>query len=142
MERRRAGRCDPPRRERVINPWTRNETGGATTSCHHPKSSPRSRRSTPSEHIPAEDKIIHLHYFSDGSDHYLAEVSQREEDEHWIGFGWAALAAFPEGAEWGHADLTEMETMRVRVRGLPIIVERDLHWTAKPFRLVQKKQQL
>ena len=47
------------------------------------------------ENTPPEDKIIFVHYFSAGSDHYIAELEQREEDGHWIGFGWAVLAAHP-----------------------------------------------
>ena len=92
------------------------------------------------EHVPTDEKIIHVHYFTAGSDHYVAEIGQREEDGHWLGFGYAILAVMPDSAEWGYVDLTEAEAMLVHCRGVPLIVERDLHWTPKPFRLVMKER--
>ena len=91
-----------------------------------------------SEHIPAEDKTIWLHYFSAASDHYLAEVwhepGQDGEPGQWMAFGYARLAAFPEGAEWGYINLDELEQLRVEgPGGLPVIVERDLDWEPKKF---------
>jgi hypothetical protein len=91
-----------------------------------------------SEHVPAEDKTIWLHYFSAASDHYLAEVwhepGQDGEPGQWMAFGYASLAAFPEGAEWGYINLDELEQLRVEdPRGLPVIVERDLNWEPKKF---------
>jgi hypothetical protein len=91
-----------------------------------------------SEHVPAEDKTIWLHYFSAASDHYLAEVwhepGQDSQPGRWMAFGFARLAAFPEGAEWGYINLDELEQLQVEdPHGLPVIVERDLNWEPKKF---------
>ena len=91
-----------------------------------------------SEHIPAEDKTIWLHYFSAASDHYMAEVwhepGQDGEPGQWMAFGYARLAAFPEGAEWGYISLDELEQLRVQgPGGVPVIVERDLNWEPEKF---------
>lgn len=97
-----------------------------------------------SENIPVENKTIWLHYFSAASDHYLAEVwyepgqegehGQESEPGQWMAFGYARLAAFPEGAEWGYINLDELEQLRVEdPRGLPVMVERDLGWEPKKF---------
>ena len=84
---------------------------------------------------PAADKLIHAHYFSAGTDFYLAELEQREQDGHWIAYGYAVHAGHPEGAEWGYSDLTEMEASRGRSgQGLPLLTERDMGWQPKPFR--------
>jgi hypothetical protein len=51
------------------------------------------------------------------------------------------LAAHPDGAEWGHADLDELEAVLGRSpQGLPLLVERDRWWTPKPFSPVLKAQ--
>lgn len=91
-----------------------------------------------SEHVPAEDKTIWLHYFCAASDHYLAEVwhepGQGGEPGQWMAFGYARLAAFPEGAEWGYINLDELEQLLTEgPGGLPVIVERDLNWEPKKF---------
>jgi hypothetical protein len=91
-----------------------------------------------SENVPAADKTIWLHYFSAASDHYLAEVwhepGEEGEPGQWMGFGYARLAAFPEGAEWGYINLDELEQLRAETPdGLPLIVERDLNWEPTKF---------
>jgi hypothetical protein len=84
--------------------------------------------------IPAEEKVIHAHFFSPGTDLYVAELSEREEDGHVIAFGYSVLAGHPEGAEWGYTDLTEMEAVNVRTaQGLSVVAERDCHWSPQPF---------
>jgi hypothetical protein len=86
----------------------------------------------------AEDKTIHLHYFSASTDLYVAELEQREEDGHWIAFGYSALGSQRENAEWGYTDLTELEAVNARSsQGLPLLVERDCWWNPQPFRDVQ-----
>ena len=98
-----------------------------------------------SENVAAEDKTIWLHYFSAASDHYLAEVWHEpgEEDEpgQWMGFGYARLAAFPEGAEWGYLNLDELEQLRAETPdGLPVLVERNLGWEPKKFSEIGQTQ--
>ena len=85
--------------------------------------------------VPAAQKVIWVHYFCAAGDWWLAELWHDEEDDRWTGFGYARLAAMPEMAEWGDIDLAELEALRARGRGgLPVLVERDLHWKPVPFR--------
>jgi hypothetical protein len=77
------------------------------------------------EHIPPEDKIIHLHYFSAASDHFVAEVGYDEDAGAWLAFGYAILAVCPDGAEWGYFSLDELE--QVSAHGGLVIIERI--WT-------------
>lgn len=76
---------------------------------------------------PAEAKLILLHYFSAAGDWWIAELDQ----ETGLAFGYARLAAFPEGAEWGYVSLPELEAVNAH-HGL-VIVERDLDWTPRKF---------
>ncbi len=90
------------------------------------------------ENIAAEDKTIIAHYFSGGADYYIAEMWQEPGEEgepsRWMAFGYARLASHPEGQEWGYLDLDELEQVRGRTpQGLPVIVERDMHWDPTPF---------
>ena len=90
------------------------------------------------ENMAAEDKTIIAHYFSGGADYYIAEMWQEPGEEgepsRWMAFGYARLASHPEGQEWGYLDLDELEQVRGRTpQGLPVIVERDMHWAPAPF---------
>jgi hypothetical protein len=90
------------------------------------------------EDIAAEDKTIIAHYFSGGADYYIAEMWQEPGEEgqpcRWMAFCYARHASHPEGQEWGYLDLDELEQVRGRTpQGLPVIVERDLHWDPAPF---------
>ena len=89
------------------------------------------------EDVAAEDKTIIAHYFSASVDYYIAEMWQEPGEEgepsRWMAFGYARLASHPEGQEWGYLDLDELEQVRGRTpQGLPVIVERDLHWDPMP----------
>lgn len=79
------------------------------------------------ESTPAEDKVIWAHYFSAGSDHWVAELDAETGEA----FGYAKMAGHPEGAEWGYFDLNELEQVNVR-HGL-VIVERDCWWKPVKF---------
>jgi hypothetical protein len=90
------------------------------------------------EDITAEGKTIIAHYFSGGADYYIAEMWQEPGEDgelgRWMAFGYAKLASHPEGQEWGYLDLDELEQVRGRTpQGLPVIVERDMHWDPTPF---------
>ena len=90
------------------------------------------------ENVAAEDKTIIAHYFSSGADYYIAEMWQEPDEEgersRWMAFGYARLASHPEGQEWGYLDLDELEQVRGRTtQGLPVLVERDMHWQPTPF---------
>lgn len=77
------------------------------------------------ESTPAEDKIIGAHYFCASADWYIAEL----DPETGQAFGYARLATYPEGAEWGYIDLAELEAARLR----PFVVERDMYWSPCKF---------
>jgi N12 class adenine-specific DNA methylase/predicted RNA methylase len=85
------------------------------------------RRTVPAlnatERQPAEDKILHLHYFGGSTDVWLAEYNPATGE----GFGYVKLGN-PDDAEWGSVYLPELERIN---HGL-VIIERDLHWTAVP----------
>jgi hypothetical protein len=87
--------------------------------------------------IPPEQKIIHAHFFSAGTDHYVAELGE-DENGNPVTFGYTILAAHPEGQEWGYTSLAELEQARGRSpQGLPVLVERDCHWTPAPFSAIK-----
>lgn len=37
-------------------------------------------------------------------------------------------------AEWGYCDLGDLRFLVVRPLGFPMVVERDLHFTPRPFK--------
>jgi hypothetical protein len=73
------------------------------------------------EHVPLDDKLLHLHYFTAACAWWIAEY----DPDSGRAFGYACLNGDALNAEWGSIDLTELESVRVG----PIIVERDLTWT-------------
>ncbi|WP_052069536.1 DUF2958 domain-containing protein [Streptacidiphilus albus] len=81
------------------------------------------------EDQPVGDKVFHIHYFTGGSDWYIAEV----DPSTGLAFGWARVN-YPTG-EWGYIHLVELEELCVTPSAcqgqvaVPIIVERDLHFT-------------
>ena len=78
---------------------------------------------------PFDNKIVHLHYFVGACDWYIAEL----DAEHRVAFGYANLGD-PQNAEWGYIDLNELRDLLASTpQGLPLVVERDLHWTSRPF---------
>lgn len=88
------------------------------------------------ENVPIADKVIHLHFFTGGMDWYVAEVDKEDLS---LGFGYANLGD-PQNAEWGYVDLIEMGDLVIRhPSGLLQIVERDLHWTPRPFGTIEKE---
>ena len=90
------------------------------------------------EHIPAEEKLIHLHFFIGGCDWYIAEYDGDD-----IFFGFAILNGDYEMAEWGYVSFAELQSIRVSF--LEIDCETD--WTPKKaheienIRIVQGWQQ-
>lgn len=86
---------------------------------------------------PFAEKTIHLHYFTANSDWFIAELDPTEG----VAFGWARVN-YPEG-EWGYIHLVELEELALPPRLvvdadgkrgliLPVLVERDLHFTPSP----------
>lgn len=75
------------------------------------------------EDTPTESKAIHAHYFVGGADWWLAEL----DPDTMEAFGYCKIQA----GEWGYVSLPELEAV---VAGpLSAVVERDLHWTVRPF---------
>lgn len=75
------------------------------------------------EDIPAEKKIIHMHFFMGGCDWWIAEY-----DGDGTFFGFACLGD-PEMAEWGYISYHEL--MSVKLKWLE--VDRDIHWEPVEF---------
>lgn len=94
------------------------------------------------EHIPAEDKAIHLHYFVADCDWWIAEL----DPDSGLAFGYVRLHGDDANAEWGYISLPELEAIcqpgQVEtdaagrpVRILPrLIVERALGWRPASFK--------
>lgn len=81
------------------------------------------------EATEAADKTIHLHYFVAGWDWWIAEL----DPETWEAFGCAASPMCPRG-EWGYIPLAELASLTGVFRaGIPMMVERDLWWSPRPF---------
>ena len=55
------------------------------------------------ENIPAEDKIIHLHFFIGGCDWYVAEF---DGDDTF--FGYVVINGDQANAEWGYFSFSEL----------------------------------
>lgn len=78
---------------------------------------------------PFEEKVCYIHYFTGGSDWYIAEIDPATG----LAFGWARIN-YPQG-EWGYIHLVELEELylapdpRPEYLRLPILVERDLDFS-------------
>ena len=80
------------------------------------------------EDVPIANKVIHMHFFIGGSDWWVAEY----DPEQRLFFGYARINGDDEMAEWGYVSLDELKSAK---QG-PIEIDRDLHWTPKPFKEV------
>ena len=60
------------------------------------------------EHIPLQEKLIHLHFFIGSCDWYVAECDG--EDLFW---GFAILNDDFQNAEWGYISLSELKSIKV-----------------------------
>ena len=88
-----------------------------------------------SEDVPAEDKMIYMHFFLAGSDWYVAEF---DGDDTFFGF--ACLNGWTDCAEWGYISFRELKELQVKapisINGkkagfIPLEVDRELNWTPK-----------
>ena len=75
------------------------------------------------EHVPLQDKMIHLHFFIAGCDWYVAEFDG--DDLFW---GFAILHNDFVNAEWGYISFAELKA--VRLKGW-LEVDCDLHWKVR-----------
>ncbi len=61
------------------------------------------------EHVPLQEKLIHLHFFIGGCDWFIAEYDG--EDLFW---GFAILNNDYEMAEWGYISFNELKEIKVQ----------------------------
>jgi hypothetical protein len=81
------------------------------------------------EHLPLEDKVVHLHFFIGGCDWYVVETDGVD-----ICFGYAILNNDFQCAEWGYVSLTELKSINIG----GIEVDCDLHWNNPTANQVDK----
>ena len=81
------------------------------------------------EHLPLQDKVIHLHFFIGGCNWYIAEYDGED-----LFFGFAILNNDYLNAEWGYISFSELRD--INIRGVEI--DNDLYWKARPAREVEK----
>ena len=98
---------------------------------------------------PAEEIIIHMHFFCGPCDWFVAEHKEHEGEHYFFGF---VNLGDPINAEWGQFTLSQLsitipggtpvidaETKELIGR-VPVFVEWDEYWTAKPFREIQRQR--
>ena len=73
------------------------------------------------EHVPLEDKIVHLHFFIAGCDWYITEFDGAD-----IFFGYAILNQDYQMAEWGYVSFSELKS--INIGGIEIDCELEIHW--------------
>lgn len=86
--------------------------------------------------VPLESKQIVAHFFTRGGvgEWWLVEL-ERGNETALTGFGFADLGDL----EAGYFDLVALESLRIERDGRPtIIIERDLHWTPRPWSQVKR----
>ena len=72
------------------------------------------------EHIPAEEKIIHAHFFIGSADWFVAECDAAGE----ICFCFTILND-PRDAEWGYVSISELKAISIG----DIEIDFDLYWS-------------
>lgn len=85
------------------------------------------------ESIPAEDKIVYLHFFLGSADWYIVEY---DGDDTFFGF---VNLGDPQMAEWGYISFSELKTVRV---GPGFEVDNDLYWQPRRVRDIPEMAQL
>lgn len=85
------------------------------------------------EETALDVKTIHLRYFTNAGSAYwlVAELDPSTLEA----FGYAEVV--PGGAEWGYFSLSELRDLYV-TSVIPVIVERDLHFTPRPFSEIER----
>lgn len=71
------------------------------------------------EHVPAANKVIHMHFFFGGSDWFAVEYDGED-----LFFGFVILNNDEANAEWGYFSLSEL----VAVNFLGFQIDRDMYW--------------
>lgn len=86
------------------------------------------------EDVPAEEKIVHEHYFVGGCDWWIMETDKETGDA----FGFTVMNGNVADGELGYVHLPELEDLQSGI----VIVERDLDWTPAPFGTVDPRKKL
>lgn len=84
-----------------------------------------------SEDTALGDKVVHAHFFTRGGvgEWWVMELERGNETAQ-SAFGFADLGY----REAGYFDLVALESLRIERPGYPpVIIERDLHWTPRPW---------
>ena len=81
------------------------------------------------EHVPLEEKIVHLHCFIAGCDWYITEFDGAD-----LFFGYAILNQDYQMAEWGYMSFNELKSINIS----GIEVDCDLYWKNPPASHVEK----
>ncbi len=76
------------------------------------------------ENIPLRDKLVHLHFFIEGSDWFICEY----DDD--LFFGFAILNNDYQMAEWGYVSFSELKSIKVN-GWLEIDCELEEFWKVK-----------
>lgn len=84
------------------------------------------------EGSPAEEKVIHLHFFLGASDWYVAEYDPETRNF----FGFVVLNGDYQMAEWGYFSLDELR----KLKDGPFEVDRDLWWQPTKFKDIRQLQ--
>ncbi len=79
------------------------------------------------EHVPIEDKLIHLHFFISGCDWFIAEYDGGD-----LFFGYAVLNGDYDNAEWGYVSFMELKD--VKVGFLEVDCETEDVWSVRPVK--------
>lgn len=75
-----------------------------------------------------DEAIVYLHYFNDGSDWFITEKDQ--EEDQYQAFGFVSLGCCPDGAEAGYISIEELKNLNV---------ELDLHWEERTLREAKER---
>lgn len=82
------------------------------------------------EHMPLQDKLIHLHFFLGGCDWFICEI----DEAHEYLWGFCILNSDYQNAEWGFVSMSELKSLRIGF----VEVDCDLYWKVRPALEVDK----
>ncbi|KQY61826.1 DUF2958 domain-containing protein [Nocardioides sp. Root140] len=81
--------------------------------------------------VRVEEKLIHARFYCGAATWLMAEF-----DGEQLAFGYCDLGlGFP---EWGYFSIQELHELLVVKEGIPIYVERDLAFVARPFGAIRQ----
>lgn len=83
------------------------------------------------EHLPLEEKQVHLHFFLGGCDWYIVEFDGDD-----LFFGYAILNDDLECSEWGYVSFDELKSLTVGA--LEVDCELEEYWGEKKVREIEK----